>query len=536
MNVVENNPYRYLGVYSNSPTKERVANQGKIKAFLNVGKPVSFPLDLSNLLPPIERTDENVADAISKLTLPADQLKFAQFWWMKATPVDNIAFNHLLCGNTAMAQSVWGKKDDASSLQNRIVLALIQEDYTTAISCAENLYNNYASSFVIAIAGSDTTTDGFALAHSFLDALIVDGLDIQKLLPYITDAEWKAYVAEKAITPLIGSITQAVATAQASRGKGPEARYKAGQKLMTSTKSALSKLKSLISTTDIRYTTIADKLGTEILQCGIDYFNGTSDDDAVQKAMSLQKYAQSVVVGKMAKDRCDQNVNILKKIEKEYPVRKELERISIRIKDLGKLFVTSGNFSFPSGTVSAGTIQAYVNDSKGDLASIKQKLGVSDPLYVKVSSAFVGAVVNTLVGIVNWQQMINSESARNEIFKASTIMSQISNFEMDTKTRNYLNTNYTTLKTICSQLKERDSEGCYIATMVYGDYNHPQVLALREFRDSYLSKRKWGIFFINYYYKYSPELAEKLKSYSFINRLIRKILDQFVIIIKKCEK
>ena len=25
--------------------------------------------------------------------------------------------------------------------------------------------------------------------------------------------------------------------------------------------------------------------------------------------------------------------------------------------------------------------------------------------------------------------------------------------------------------------------GCYIATMVYGDYNHPQVLVLRRFRD-----------------------------------------------------
>ena len=49
---------------------------------------------------------------------------------------------------------------------------------------------------------------------------------------------------------------------------------------------------------------IADKLGLEILQCGIDYFNDSEEPDAAHKAMSLQKYAKSIAVGQMAKDRC----------------------------------------------------------------------------------------------------------------------------------------------------------------------------------------------------------------------------------------
>lgn len=36
------------------------------------------------------------------------------------------------------------------------------------------------------------------------------------------------------------------------------------------------------------------------------------------------------------------------------------------------------------------------------------------------------------------------------------------------------------------------SSGCYIATMVYGDYDHPQVLVLRDFRDQILQKHRWG--------------------------------------------
>lgn len=52
MNLLSHNPYRVLGVMANAPVKERVANQAKIKAFLKVGKPISFPLDLEGLLPP----------------------------------------------------------------------------------------------------------------------------------------------------------------------------------------------------------------------------------------------------------------------------------------------------------------------------------------------------------------------------------------------------------------------------------------------------------------------------------------------------
>ena len=64
---------------------------------------------------------------------------------------------------------------------------------------------------------------------------------------------------------------------------------------------------------------IADKLGLEILQCGIDYFNGSNAYDAARKAMRIQSYAMEVVVGKMAKDRCKENVDILQKIINDLP-------------------------------------------------------------------------------------------------------------------------------------------------------------------------------------------------------------------------
>jgi hypothetical protein len=75
--------------------------------------------------------------------------------------------------------------------------------------------------------------------------------------------------------------------------------------------------------------------------------------------------------------------------------------------------------------------------------------------------------------------------------------------------------------------------GCYIATMAYGDYEHPQVIELRKFRDNTLKKSSLGRSFIKFYYKYSPKLVEILKNKSKTNNTIRIILDAFVKKIKR---
>ena len=110
MNIINHNPYRQLGVYSTSPQKEVVANQGKMKAFLKVGRPVTFPLDLNGLLPDVLRTEQSVADAISKLTLPTEQLRYAQFWFSKCNQLEEIACGKLTNSDIDGAVEIWKKK------------------------------------------------------------------------------------------------------------------------------------------------------------------------------------------------------------------------------------------------------------------------------------------------------------------------------------------------------------------------------------------------------------------------------------------
>ena len=74
--------------------------------------------------------------------------------------------------------------------------------------------------------------------------------------------------------------------------------------------------------------------------------------------------------------------------------------------------------------------------------------------------------------------------------------------------------------------------GCFVATMVYGDYDHPQVLILRDFRDDFLAHYTLGNKFIKFYYKYSPSFVDTMKNRNVINVIIKKILNTFIRLIK----
>lgn len=80
---------------------------------------------------------------------------------------------------------------------------------------------------------------------------------------------------------------------------------------------------------------------------------------------------------------------------------------------------------------------------------------------------------------------------------------------------------------------ENKKEGCYIATMVYKSYDHPNVMILRNYRDNYLKRKGFGKKFIEIYYKISPKFVNFAKDKFLLNYISKLLINLIIKILKK---
>lgn len=395
MNIIYNNPYRILGVYANSRRQEIIANKGKATAFLKVGKVVKYPLDLKGILPPIVRSVEILSEAESHLSLAKEQLKYVQFWFLKMTPLDDVAFNHLIAGNITGAEEIWSKQDSLSSLQNKIVCYLIEDNLQAAVIAAEMLYEKYGDTYINKVDVYCTLQmPGSELLHLFLDSL-GEEIGYSMLIGLVSGEDAKFYIKSKTIGPLISKISSEVERTKKVDHNDAKARIEAARNLVTNTREPFAQLKSILPSTDSQFQMIADKLGLEMLQCGIDYYNNSDDDDAPQTAMKIQKYAQSIVIGKLAKQRCEENVKTLEKIIEELPPKEV-------VGDNNAILNRITSYSKSPKNISNAIM--LLNDTKQYLQNIKNELGAKDPFYLKLSTIVVSQALHGVVVEVNESQ------------------------------------------------------------------------------------------------------------------------------------
>ncbi|MBD3592723.1 hypothetical protein [Bacteroides sp. GM023] len=464
LSLIQNNPFRVLGVYANASTKEIVANIGRTKAFLKVNRDVVFSSDFSQILPFIRRNVEMVTNAESQLTLPHEKIKYALYWFVKVTPLDDIAFNHLNAGEITSAIAIWDKKECFSSLLNKATAALIQENLPLAINSMMKLLqtDDYRKEFMCTVVDTTYRASEESLVYLYLDCLIYEmksyGLFI---LQNITGSVYREYVKEKLTFPIVSALEAEIEKVRLVPHKDSHARYNAGVALVNATKTLLEQLKSLCLSTDMQYQIIADKLGIEILQCGIDYFNNSEELDAALKAIKIQKYAFSIVVGKMAKDRCIENVGILQKIIDDLPP-KDVYIEDKQIKDeLAKFCRLPAKITYAMD---------LLRKTHPLLQAVKKKLGASNGYYLKISTQIVSSALYYVIEEVNNAQkstidnssagypfMSSEESKFQEIksalysaWKATQLMDTF-DMEKEFKNNRYV-VNRNTLRDLCRQV------------------------------------------------------------------------------------
>ena len=569
-----------LGIPVNASAKDLAANKGKMK-LLDIGKEVVFPLDLPGLLPPANRSKESVAAAERDINLPQDKIKHALFWFAQPSdPLGKHAYNdHLLQGNIAKAEELFGKRTSWETQLCLSVLELQQGKLCDALLDFYSIANSHCDELCHAVVGQTFTMGSVELVQLYLRTLATE-IDASMLYQ-----EWnndsrvlpggseiiEFELRDMATDAPIKIIEKEIAAAKVVDNSNAEAQLEAGKRLSNNTHRARIQLQKLIGDNDPRYSRLVDKLANQILQCSINYFNKIDGENRtiIENALKLGEYALKIAVGKMARDHIQHNVDILRKKKENLPPAEVEAEVNAIMNALARFMDLPDKIEHSV---------ALLNETKPNLQSIKTKLGCSNSFYLKLSTQVVANALHNLIEEVNQAQkepsymesatpelrraMLSLESPDEKRRRLSKIVNVVSaawrctitmdtfDMESDFRTNRY-SPNRTSLQNLNSQLSQISSQlssqynrtyssgssssssgGCYIATMVYGNYNHPQVMVLREFRDDVLQQNIFGRAFVRFYYRYSPTWVEHLKDEKRINNIIRTILDGFIKIYK----
>lgn len=399
ISIISQNPYRILGVLSNSPLKDRVGNQNRLAAFAKIGKEISFPNDFAEILvdKPI-RTPESVSAANAAINLDKDRLKYALFWFISGSPLDEIALKHLQAGNREKAEEIFQKKETYSSLINSGVLALVDGNIAVGFNNISKVVHNtgYRAELIkaLGISNLQLSEDDFA---ELMIAELLKEIPASKLLSACTNDTDRAIISKSALDEPISAINSAITVAKNVDSSNPEASLAAGTKLMNSTKAALQTVKEIAGATSPQYQMVADNVAKQVLQCGINYYNNAPDSDveSPRKAMVLQSYALQIAVGQLTKDRCKENYDILKKAVDDMPpaeVAIEARKVKEELKKFCQL---------PDKISHSVTL---LNNTKPLLQTIKTKLGTSNSFYLSLSTQVVGNALHNVIEEVNQAQ------------------------------------------------------------------------------------------------------------------------------------
>ena len=397
----------------------------------------------------------------------------------------------------------------------------------------------------------------------------------------------KKYISVKFTEIPISSIENKIEKTTRKRNDKPRDAEEHGEELYKSTKSDVILLKKLLGKDDVQFQMIANKLANEILQCSIDFFNiirkEELDFDPGDDALKIAMYANLIGATGQIQNRIDESIksiqdwvesseerNINTKIGKE--INYIIDKIELASKTLNDKGMYPKGYDDPYSElpINEQTHNKYHNAENTELGfhlvkfsdhninfyrlsrdivdkcrpklnEIKNIVGEGNDIYRKISNDLAGVALACLIEYINnegnprlgiapdiTENQINAMDAIGGLWMTNELYTNykkqkeaLYNMYRPVRRSDPISTTYQTRQTV-------SSKGCYIATMAYGDYNHPKVMVLRKFRDENLSNTFLGRSFISFYYATSPHLVKFLKNKKYPNKIIKNLLDKFV--------
>jgi hypothetical protein len=346
MHIIQNNPYRTIGLLVGATAAEQRRQLTRLQRFLEADQEpeddFSFPT-----LGRLHRTLDKVTNAASELNLDNDKMNAALFWFYKGNPItDEPAFDAIKEADLDQVINIWTKltsngevsQRNASAYSNlgTLYLSGILEGTNTNEALLEKgislklkfLESDFIKDFKALATDETFKTTKKELQLLFLNQVQAEiektgGITSNKLLDILTKHEFSAkedFLKGFVLKP-IEQIEKKIEESKTKRKENKANAVKIGEALHKQTSEILKQLKSILGASSVKYSSIADKVANEILQCSIDFFNHyqekESDIDYFEPAWKLAKSTEAIAIGKLTKDRIIDSLNSLEEMKEK---------------------------------------------------------------------------------------------------------------------------------------------------------------------------------------------------------------------------
>ena len=441
MQLILNNPYRITGLLVGATAKEQDRQIRRLKQYIEAEQvpqdDFSFPT-----LGSLKRTLETIGEAASKLNLDNDRMQAALFWFYNGNSItDEPAFVSLKEADLDQVLEIWTKltskgevsQRNASAFNNlgTLYLSGILEGTNTNEALLEQgislklkfLESNFIKDFKALTTDKTYNTTIKELQIQFLNQLFFEieknekinsnqFINILSKLDFAAKVEFLKCFIEKPLEEIEKRIEESKIKRKLNKANS----IKIGEELFKQINSPLNLLKSILGISNLKYTSISDKAANEILQCSIEYFNfnkeKSNDDGYIDNTLKLAKIAKNVSIGKLTKDRIEENIFTLEEIKDSilnqvveflYFIKNKFEETSKKIKD--ELSITSPTL-----------LRKYIIESF-DWVKINKYLNeiLTEKNLINIKASKNNFKKNEFLGLLQWLALTTPE--QSSVFK-----------------------------------------------------------------------------------------------------------------------
>lgn len=358
-NLLSNNPFRVLGVPSNSGLRLIEKNVSKFNAYSKLGKNISTDYDFSFFnIKPVNRDISNISKSQNNILLDDNKIKYSLFWFVNTSPFDSIALENLANGSIDKTIAIWKKviknsitKSNYSAYNNLSTLLLMKNiiSTTNSDSKSNNADDIFGGSQVSKHASydggqsesiQDEIKEAIKLKYALISSDYFDEFkdQLSKGNHSLTNLDYKDFFSESILDILkinynnsdlinlfvglnpdlvtslssnlikqpLDNIKNMISNNESELNKDPLKGMVLGRALIKSTVKDIKIIKEVAGVDSYEYQIITDKLANQILQCGIIYQNKTFND---LKYLSAYEYALSICYSDKSKKRAKDTIN-----------------------------------------------------------------------------------------------------------------------------------------------------------------------------------------------------------------------------------